>query len=48
MPKCETCGKEMICPSCRAAEGGKARAKKYSKKQLRAWGAKGGRKKKEK
>jgi hypothetical protein len=35
--------KKLVCPSCREAGGGKARAVKCRKKELRKWARMGGR-----
>jgi len=43
MPKCKEHNVDLICPKCRAAEGGKARARKYTKEQLKRMGEAGGR-----
>jgi hypothetical protein len=38
---------KLICPCCRAAEGGNARAAKHTPAELKKWGRKGGRPRKE-
>jgi len=39
---------ELICPVCRASEGGKTTAKRYSSEQMSTWGKLGGRPRKPK
>ena len=43
MIKCKLHNKKLICPSCNAARGGRARARKLTDKQLTEIGKLGGR-----